>query len=336
MIIVVKQNAGAEQLGELLRRIEDLGFGARILKGDCATVVGVVGDTSRLDAELFAAMDGVESVKRVTEPFASADRRVHPTDTVVDVSGVPVGGGHFALIGGPCAIESREQLFAAARAVKAAGADLLRGGAFKPRSSPYAFQGLGADGIRLLLEARAETGLPVVTEIVDLRDLPLFEDVDLIQVGARNMQNYELLKELGHTDRPVLLKRGPACTLRELLLAAEYLMAGGNGRVILCERGVRSFDPSTRALLDLSAVPLLHELSHLPVIVDPSHALGAARFVPPMALAAAAAGADGLLIEVHADPAKALSDGAQALRPEDFARLARQLRRLRAAAEEEA
>ena len=249
----------------------------------------------------------------------------------VNVSGAEIGGGNFTLIAGPCAIESRGQLFAAADGVKAAGAQLLRGGAFKPRTSPHDFQGLGEEGIRLLLEARARTGLPVVTEIVDVRHLPLFEDVDLIQVGARSMQNYELLKELGHTDKPVLLKRGQACTLRELLQAAEYIMDGGNERVILCERGVRSFDPSTRFLLDLSAVPVLHELSDLPVLVDPSHALGAARFVPPMALAAAAAGADGLLVEVHPDPAHALSDGAQALRPEELAALAEKLRRVRAA-----
>ena len=253
------------------------------------------------------------------------------TGRAVNVSGVEIGGGNFTLIAGPCAIESREQLFAAADGVRAAGAQLLRGGAFKPRTSPHDFQGLGAEGIRLLLEARERTGLPVVTEIVDVRHLPLFEDVDLIQVGARSMQNYELLKELGHTDKPILLKRGPACTLQELLQAAEYVTDGGNGRVILCERGVRGFDPSTRFLLDLSAVPVLQEKSRLPVLVDPSHALGAARYVPPMALAAAAAGADGLLIEVHPDPAHALSDGAQALRPEELAALAEKLRRVRAA-----
>ena len=238
---------------------------------------------------------------------------------VINVSGAEIGGGAFTLIAGPCAIESRKQLFAAADGVKAAGAELLRGGAFKPRTSPHDFQGLGAEGIRLLLEARERTGLPVVTEIVDPRQIPLFEQVDLIQVGARNMQNYELLKELGHTDKPVLLKRGLASTIKELLMAAEYIMAGGNERIILCERGIRTFETATRSTLDLSAVPVLHEKSGLPVLVDPSHAMGAARFVPPMALAAAAAGADGLLIEVHADPAHALSDGAQALRPEEFA-----------------
>ena len=249
----------------------------------------------------------------------------------VNVSGVKIGSGRFTLIAGPCAVESREQLLTAAEGVKRAGAAILRGGAFKPRSSPHAFQGLGEEGIRLLLEARAATGLPVVTEIVDVRHLPLFEDVDLIQVGARNMQNYELLKELGHTDKPILLKRGPACTLQELLQAAEYVTDGGNDRVILCERGVRSFDPSTRFLLDLSAVPVLREKTRLPVIVDPSHALGAARYVPSMALAAAAAGADGVMIEVHPDPAHALSDGAQALRPEELKALAERLRRVREA-----
>ena len=248
---------------------------------------------------------------------------------VINVSGAEIGGGAFTLIAGPCAIESRKQLFAAADGVKAAGAELLRGGAFKPRTSPHDFQGLGAEGIRLLLEARERTGLPVVTEIVDPRQIPLFEQVDLIQVGARNMQNYELLKELGHTDKPVLLKRGLASTIKELLMAAEYIMAGGNERIILCERGIRTFETATRSTLDLSAVPVLHEKSGLPVLVDPSHAMGAARFVPPMALAAAAAGADGLLIEVHADPAHALSDGAQALRPEEFAQLAEQARQIR-------
>ncbi|MBQ6464778.1 MAG: 3-deoxy-7-phosphoheptulonate synthase [Oscillospiraceae bacterium] len=248
---------------------------------------------------------------------------------VINVSGAEIGGGAFTLIAGPCAIESREQLFAAADGVKAAGAELLRGGAFKPRTSPHDFQGLGAEGIRLLLEARERTGLPVVTEIVDPRQIPLFEQVDLIQVGARNMQNYELLKELGHVDKPVLLKRGLASTIKELLMAAEYIMAGGNERIILCERGIRTFETATRSTLDLSAVPVLHEKSGLPVLVDPSHAMGAARFVPPMALAAVAAGADGLLIEVHADPAHALSDGAQALRPEEFAQLAEQARQIR-------
>ena len=248
---------------------------------------------------------------------------------VINVSGAEIGGGAFTLIAGPCAIESREQLFAAADGVKAAGAELLRGGAFKPRTSPHDFQGLGAEGIRLLLEARERTGLPVVTEIVDPRQIPLFEQVDLIQVGARNMQNYELLKELGHVDKPVLLKRGLASTIKELLMSAEYIMSEGNENIILCERGIRTFETATRSTLDLSAVPVLHEKSGLPVLVDPSHAMGAARFVPPMALAAVAAGADGLLIEVHADPAHALSDGAQALRPEEFAQLAEQARQIR-------
>ena len=335
MIIIVKQNANEDRIRDLIRWVESQNFITHVSQGEYATIIGVIGDTGKLDADLISGLDIVESVKRVSEPFKSANRKFHPLDTVVDVAGVKVGGGHFAVIAGPCSVETREQIISVAESVKAAGADMLRGGAFKPRTSPYDFQGLEADGLRLLLEAREETGLPIVTEIMNANHLPLFEDVDLIQVGARNMQNFELLKELGHTNKPVLLKRGLANTIKELLMAAEYIMAGGNEQIILCERGIRSFETATRNTLDLSAVPVLHELTHLPVIVDPSHATGVARYVPPMALAATAAGADGLIIEVHNDPLHALCDGAQSLRPEQFAKLYGQVCAMRALLKEE-
>ena len=330
MIIIVKQGAREERVQDLIRWVESQNLITHVSKGEFTTVIGVVGDTTKLDADLITGLDIVEAVKRVSEPFKSANRKFHPMDTVVDVSGVRVGGGHFAMIAGPCSVESRDQIVGIAESVKAAGADMLRGGAFKPRTSPYDFQGLAADGLKLLLEAKKDTGLPIVTEIMNANHLPLFEEVDLIQVGARNMQNFELLKELGHTRKPILLKRGLANTIKELLMAAEYIMAGGNEQVILCERGVRTFETATRNTLDLSAVPVLHELTHLPVIVDPSHATGVARYVPPMAMAAAAAGADGLIIEVHNDPPRALCDGAQSLRPEQYAELAEKVRRIRA------
>ena len=335
MIIIVKQGAREDRVQELIRWVESQNLITHVSKGDYNTVIGVVGDTTRLDADLVTGLDIVESVKRVTEPFKSANRKFHPLDSVVDVSGVKLGGGHFAMIAGPCSVESREQIVSVAESVKAAGAEILRGGAFKPRTSPYDFQGLAADGLKLLLEAKKDTGLPVVTEIMNINHLPLFEEVDLIQVGARNMQNFELLKELGHTRKPILLKRGLASTIKELLMAAEYIMAGGNEQVILCERGVRTFETATRNTLDLSAVPVLHELTHLPVVVDPSHATGVARYVPPMALAAAAAGADGLMIEVHNDPPHARCDGMQSLRPEEYAALADKVRKIRALLEED-
>ena len=335
MIIIVKQGAREDRVQELIRWVESQNLITHVSKGDYNTVIGVVGDTTRLDADLVTGLDIVESVKRVTEPFKSANRKFHPLDSVVDVSGVKLGGGHFAMIAGPCSVESREQIVSVAESVKAAGAAILRGGAFKPRTSPYDFQGLAADGLKLLLEAKKDTGLPVVTEIMNINHLPLFEEVDLIQVGARNMQNFELLKELGHTRKPILLKRGLASTIKELLMAAEYIMAGGNEQVVLCERGVRTFETATRNTLDLSAVPVLHELTHLPVVVDPSHATGVARYVPPMALAAAAAGADGLMIEVHNDPPHARCDGMQSLRPEEYAALADKVRKIRALLEED-
>ena len=331
MIIVVRHSARSEDVAALTAFLTAQGVTVTPVPGERSTLLAVVGDTSRLDDDRIAGFAAVEAVRRITEPLPLAGRGAHPADSVVEVGGVPIGGGHFALIAGPCSVEGRTQLLPLAASLRAAGADLLRGGAYKPRTSPYHFQGLGKEGLALLREAREATGLPIVTEIVDPRQLPLFEDVDLIQVGARNMQNFELLKELGRIETPVLLKRGPAATLKELLLAAEYILSGGNGRVILCERGVRSFDTATRYLLDLSAVAVLHERTHLPVIVDPSHAAGAARYVPSLSLAAVAAGADGLMLEVHADPSAALSDGAQALLPENFAALAKQIQALRAA-----
>ena len=271
-----------------------------------------------VDIDLLRALDIVEDVKRVQEPYKNANRKFHEEDSVIPVGNTQVGGNVFSVIAGPCSIESEEQVCLIATAVKAAGATMLRGGAFKPRTSPYAFQGLRGHGLELLLEAKRLTGLPVVTEIMDLSQLPLFDEVDVIQVGARNMQNFELLKELGHTGKPILIKRGLANTLQELLMSAEYVMAGGNEQVILCERGIRTFETATRNTLDLSAVPMLKKLTHLPVIVDPSHATGISWMVKPMALAAAAAGADGLMIEVHNDPGRALCDGAQSLTPEAF------------------
>ena len=336
MIIIVKPEAKKERVQDLIHWIEGQDFRTHVSTGDYSTIIGVIGDTSKLDTELIGGLDIVEGVKRVTEPYKSANRKFHPHDTIVEVGAdkVKVGGGSFAMIAGPCSVESKEQIISVAQQVKAAGANFLRGGAFKPRTSPYDFQGLGAEGIRLLLEAKKATGLPIVTEIMNANHLPLFEEVDVIQVGARNMQNFELLKELGHVKKPILLKRGLANTLQELLMSAEYIMAGGNENVILCERGVRTFETATRNTLDLSAVAALHEMTHLPVIVDPSHATGVARYVKPMAMAAAACGADGLIIEVHNDPPHALCDGAQSLRPEQFVEVANAVNAVRAAAKQ--
>ena len=333
MIIIVKPQTKEERIQDLVHWIESQNLRTHISTGEFTTIIGVIGDISKLDDDLIGGLDIVEAVKHVSEPYKSANRKFHPLDTVVEVGEqkLKIGHGSFALIAGPCSVESEEQIISVARSVKAAGATMLRGGAFKPRTSPYDFQGLKADGIELLLEAKRETGLPIVTEIMDAKHLPLFEEVDVIQVGARNMQNFELLKELGKTDKPILIKRGLANTLKELLMSAEYIMASGNENVILCERGIRTFETATRNTLDLSAVPVLHELTHLPVIVDPSHATGVARYVRPMALSAAACGADGLIIEVHNDPARALCDGAQSLRPEQFAELAQAIQTVRAA-----
>ena len=331
MIIIVKPGVNEERIQDLIRWIESQNLITHVSKGEFTTIVGVIGDTSKLDEDLIMGLDIVDSVKRVSEPFKSANRKFHPLDSVIDVSGVKVGGGNFAMIAGPCSVESHDQIISIAQDVKAAGANMLRGGAFKPRTSPYDFQGLKADGLELLLEAKKITGLPIVTEIMNANHLPMFENVDLIQVGARNMQNFELLKELGHTNKPILLKRGLANTIKELLMAAEYIMSGGNENIILCERGIRTFETATRNTLDLSAIPVLHELTHLPVVIDPSHATGVARYVKPMAVAAAAAGCDGLIIEVHNDPPHALCDGAQSLRPEQYEDVARAVNKVRAA-----
>ena len=325
MIIVVKNNPDKKHMDNLVRWIKGLGLDIHMSRGADTTIMGLIGDTSVVDVDLLRSLDIVESVRRIQEPFKNANRKFHPEDTIVDIGGHKFGGGHFQLIAGPCAVESAEQLITVAKAVKAAGATVLRGGAFKPRTSPYAFQGLREEGLRLLSEAKRETGMPVCTEIVDAKYLPLYEDVDLIQVGARNMQNFELLKELGKSGKPILLKRGLAATVEEWLMSAEYIMSEGNNDIILCERGIRTFEPYTRNTLDLSAIPVLKELTHLPVLVDPSHASGHARLVLPLSLAAVGAGAQGLEIVVHNDPPHALSDGAQSLRPEQFEDLVRRV-----------
>ncbi|MCR5484865.1 MAG: 3-deoxy-7-phosphoheptulonate synthase [Clostridiales bacterium] len=326
MIVILKENYDKEQLNSLEKWLKSMNLSMQISNGFHQTVLGLVGDTSGIDEDLIKALDIVEDVKRVQEPYKKANRKFHPKDTVVDVDGVKIGGGKFNIIAGPCSVESRQQLCLIAESVKKSGATLLRGGAFKPRTSPYSFQGMRADGIELLLEAKKLTGLPIVTEIMDLSQLPLFDDVDIIQVGARNMQNFELLKALGKTDKPILLKRGLSSTIDELLMSAEYIMSGGNSKVILCERGIRTFETATRNTLDLSCIPVLKERSHLPIIIDPSHSTGVARYVKPMALAAAAAGADGLIIEVHNDPPHALCDGVQSLTPDEFDDLVKRVR----------
>ncbi|MBE6871455.1 MAG: 3-deoxy-7-phosphoheptulonate synthase [Ruminococcaceae bacterium] len=331
MIVLLKPNTSNEQVANFENWLRSMQLQVHESRGETHTILGLVGDTTKVDIELIKALDIVEDVKRIQEPFKNANRKFHPDDTVIDINGSKIGGGNFALIAGPCSVESEEQICLVARLVKQAGATMLRGGAFKPRTSPYAFQGMREEGIRLLLEAKAETGLPIVTEIMDLSQLPLFENVDVIQVGARNMQNFELLKELGKTQKPILLKRALAGTMQELLMSAEYIMAGGNENVILCERGIRTFETYTRNTLDISAVPMLKSLSHLPVIVDPSHGTGVAKLVRPMALSAAAAGADGLIIEVHNDPAHAKCDGPQSLTPDAFAELSDTISKLRSA-----
>ena len=321
MIAVLKSGTTPEQTEHLLMWLKNMNLDVHVSSGQEITVLGLVGDTSKVDIELLNSLEIVESVKRVSEPFKQANRKFHPNDTIVDAGGVKIGGGHFAMIAGPCSVESLDQIVEVAQAVKDAGADILRGGAFKPRTSPYAFQGLKEEGLRLLLEAKKVTGLPIITEIMNIRTLDLFEDVDIIQVGARNMQNFDMLQELGKTNKPVLLKRGLANTLQELLMSAEYIMSEGNENIILCERGIRTYETYTRNTLDLSAVPVLHSLTHLPVVVDPSHATGKSSLVPSMAAAAAACGADGIMVEVHNNPACALCDGAQSLTPEQFAQV---------------
>ncbi len=332
MIAVLRQDATQEQIESLCDWFREKGLDVHISRGKYQTIIGLIGDTSRIDTDLLCGLSIVESATRVSEPYKSANRKFHPEDTVVQVSDtVSIGGGHFALIAGPCSVENEEQILTVARAVQRGGAKILRGGAFKPRTSPYDFQGLGEAGIRMLTEAGRATGMPVITEIMSASQLDLFADVDIIQVGARNMQNFDLLKELGRCGKPILIKRGLANTIKELLMSAEYVMSGGCQDVILCERGIRTFETYTRNTLDLSCVAVLRERTHLPVVVDPSHATGASRLVPPMARAAAAAGADGIMIEVHNDPAAALCDGAQALTPDQFAAVAADVQAVRRA-----
>ncbi len=329
MVLTLKKETDPKQFEALTAWLKSQDIDVHISKGEFSTVVGLVGDTSRLDIDLIQGLSMVENVTRISEPFKSANRKFHPDDTVIDINGVRIGGGHFQIIAGPCSVESEEQICSIANSVKASGAGLLRGGAFKPRTSPYAFQGMRDEGIKLLKSASAVTGLPVVTEIMDAAHIELFkENADVFQVGARNMQNFELLKELGKTDKPVLLKRGLANTLQELLMSAEYIMAGGNEKVILCERGIRTFETSTRNTLDISAVPMLKKMSHLPVVVDPSHATGIADMVHPLSMAAAAVGADGIMVEVHNDPEHALCDGPQALTPERFDKLVKDVKNI--------
>lgn len=330
MIVIFKQTTTDEQVKTFLKQLEDMGFSHHYSKGENSALVGIIGDTSTLDTDMLKANDIVEDVKRVSEPYKLANRKFHPDDSAYDICGTIVGANHFSAIAGPCSVETEEQIIEVAQAVKQSGAKFLRGGAFKPRTSPYAFQGLHADGIKLLLKAKQATGLPIVTEIMNQHHLDMFSDVDIIQVGARNMQNFELLKELGHCDKPILLKRGLANTIEEWLMSAEYIMAGGNERVILCERGIRTYETFTRNTLDLSAIPALKALSHLPVIVDPSHATGLPWMVEPLSKAAVAAGADGVMIEVHNNPKKALCDGAQSLTPAQFDKVMKKITALAA------
>ena len=328
MIIILKRHADQQAVKDLCRELEGRGLSIHESQGAETHILGLVGDTKSIAESWLRASPVVEDVRRVSEPYKKANRKFHPEDTVVDVSGVKVGGGSFAVIAGPCSVESESQIETVAAAVQTAGAKLLRGGAFKPRTSPYSFQGMRAEGLELLRHARTKTGMPIVTEIMNTEHLPLFADVDLIQVGARNMQNFELLKAVGQSGRPVLLKRGLSATLEELVMSAEYIMAEGNDQVILCERGIRTFEPSMRNTLDISAVPMLKKMTHLPVVIDPSHAAGIAWMVEPLAAAAVAAGADGLMVEVHNDPARALCDGAQSLTPAQFSALMDKLRPL--------
>ena len=329
MIAILKQGTSEGQISTLIRWIEDQGLQVHSYPGDNNTILGMIGDLSRLDLQLSQSMDIIQSVRRVSDGFKQANRKFHPQDTIVTAGNVKIGGGYFAIIAGPCSVENEEQIISVAQSVKEGGADILRGGAFKPRTSPYAFQGLGEEGIKLLLKAKQETGMPIITEIMTISTLELFADVDIIQVGARNMQNFDLLRELGKSKKPILLKRGLANTLQELLMSAEYIMSEGNENIILCERGIRTFETYTRNTLDLSAVPVLQKLSHLPIIVDPSHGTGDVKLVPSMAMASVASGADGVMLEVHNDPSCALCDGPQSLTPEEFSHLNIKLKKIR-------
>ncbi|MGN0566039.1 MAG: 3-deoxy-7-phosphoheptulonate synthase [Candidatus Limousia pullorum] len=331
MIIVLKSECSKEQVLMFTDMLTSQ-YNVKVNKweGVHSTVLGLIGDTTQIDIDYIDAQDFVESVKRVQEPYKKANRKFHPENTVIELSnGVKIGDGSLQIMAGPCSVESEEQVTEIAKRVKLSGASILRGGAFKPRTSPYAFQGLKAEGLDLLKAARKATGLPIVTEIMRVSHIDMFENVDIIQVGARNMQNFELLKELGKVNKPILLKRGLSATIEEWLMSAEYIMAGGNDQVILCERGIRTYETFTRNTLDLSAIPIVKSLSHLPVVVDPSHATGKSWLVEPMAIAAVAAGADGLIIEVHNDPAHALCDGAQSLTPDQFDRLAKKVFKLK-------
>jgi 3-deoxy-7-phosphoheptulonate synthase len=321
MIIILKQNSNKADIAKLEESLRADGLKTNLIEGVEKSIIGLIGDTSKIDLDSLYAQDCVDVVQRIQETYKNPNRKMHPEDTVIEVGNTKVGGGSLQIIAGPCSVESEEQIMSTAKAVKEAGATMLRGGAFKPRTSPYAFQGLRGEGLKLLIKARAETGLPIVTEIMSADDLPLFEDIDVIQVGARNMQNFELLKELGKTKKPILLKRGLANTIEELLMSAEYIMSGGNKNVILCERGIRTFETMTRNTLDISAVPLLKQKSHLPICVDPSHAAGVISLIEPLSLSSIIAGADALEIEVHCNPKKALSDGGQQLKPEAFAEI---------------
>lgn len=330
MVVVLKPGTKEEQIENLKAWLGSMGIDTHISQGVNHTIIGLIGDTSVVDMDLIRALDIVENVQRIQEPFKNANRKFHNSDLAVDINGVKIGGGNFQIIAGPCSVESEEQVCYIAEKVKESGAGLLRGGAFKPRTSPYSFQGLKGDGLKLLVEAKEKTGLPIVSEIMNAVHIPMFEEaVDLVQVGARNMQNFELLKELGQIKKPILLKRGLANTIDELLMSAEYIMAGGNENVILCERGIRTFETRTRNTLDLSAIPVLKKLTHLPIVIDPSHAMGYSHLVKPMAMAATVAGADGLMIEVHNNPSKALCDGPQSLTPEQFDEVAKLVFQLR-------
>lgn len=319
MIVVIKQNVPKERVDRLIHRIEGMGLSIHYSEGSSTTILGLLGDTSRIDERTLLADDSVEYVRRVTEPYKAVNRKMHPNDTILEVAGRKIGEGYFNVFAGPCSVENEDQILMVAEAVKKAGASFLRGGAFKPRTSPYSFQGMEAEGLKLLLEAKRQTGLPIVTEIMSEKHLDLFADVDIIQLGARNMQNFMLLKELGRSKKPILMKRGLSATMEEFLMAAEYIYAGGNDQVILCERGIRTFEPMIRNNLDVSAVPLVKTHSHLPIMIDPSHAAGRRDMVAPLSRAAIAIGADGLMIEVHNNPKCALCDGAQSLDIEQFA-----------------
>ena len=335
MIVVLKNTNDEAQVENFTNWLKSFGVEIHVSKGSEHTILGLIGNTRDIDSELIKSLDIVEDVKVIQEPYKNANRKFHAADMVIDVGdGSKIGGGSFAVMAGPCSVETEEQIISIAMSVKAAGATMLRGGAFKPRTSPYAFQGLRDEGIRLLLAAKQASGLPIVTEIMDISHLKYFDDIDMIQVGARNMQNFELLKELGHCQKPILLKRGLSSTIQEFLMSAEYIMAGGNENVILCERGIRTFETMTRNTLDLSAVPVLKTKTHLPIVVDPSHGTGYSQYVESMALAATAAGADGLMIEVHNDPQHAWSDGAQSLRPEVFDKLMKRVSKIRAVIED--